>query len=215
MVTLGIIGVVSAMTLPTLVKNHQRQVYVTQLHKVVNELSQAVEQAITDSNAVHLGESSIARTGTQNFMRNYFKTAKICTGNSVRECFADSYKNMNGADIRLRSFIVSSGGAHNDGEVNVSGVAMVTASGASIYMVPDGTYNLGLYIVTDVNGKQGPNILGRDFFDFTIDRNGSINAGDIDDIASDFSTNCSSATDVGQYGGCIAKILNDGWKMDY
>ena len=39
LVTLGIIGVVSAMTLPTLVKNHQRQVYVTQLQKVVNELT--------------------------------------------------------------------------------------------------------------------------------------------------------------------------------
>ena len=42
LVTLGIIGVVSAMTLPTLVKNHQRQVYVTQLQKVYNELSQAL-----------------------------------------------------------------------------------------------------------------------------------------------------------------------------
>ena len=38
LVTLGIIGVVSALTIPTLVKNHQRQVYVTQLQKVVNEL---------------------------------------------------------------------------------------------------------------------------------------------------------------------------------
>ena len=38
LVTLGIIGVVSAMTLPTLVKNHQRQVYVTQLQKVYKDL---------------------------------------------------------------------------------------------------------------------------------------------------------------------------------
>ena len=30
LVTLGIIGVVSAMTLPTLVKNHQKKVFVTQ-----------------------------------------------------------------------------------------------------------------------------------------------------------------------------------------
>lgn len=45
LVTLGIIGVISAMTLPTLMKNHQRQVYVTQLRTVVSQLSQAVEMA--------------------------------------------------------------------------------------------------------------------------------------------------------------------------
>ena len=37
LVTLGIIGVVSAMTVPTLMQNYQRQSYVTQLHKVYNE----------------------------------------------------------------------------------------------------------------------------------------------------------------------------------
>lgn len=32
LVTLGIIGVVSAMTVPTLMQNHQRKTYVAQLH---------------------------------------------------------------------------------------------------------------------------------------------------------------------------------------
>ena len=40
LVTLGIIGVVSAMTVPTLMQNYQRQSYVTQLHKVYNEVGQ-------------------------------------------------------------------------------------------------------------------------------------------------------------------------------
>ena len=44
LVTLGIIGVVSAMTVPTLMQNYQRQSYVTQLHKVYNEVSQAMVQ---------------------------------------------------------------------------------------------------------------------------------------------------------------------------
>ena len=38
LVTLGIIGVVSAMTVPTLMQNYQRQSYVTQLHKTYNEM---------------------------------------------------------------------------------------------------------------------------------------------------------------------------------
>ena len=42
LVTLGIIGVVSAMTVPTLMQNYQRQSYVTQLHKTYNEFTQAL-----------------------------------------------------------------------------------------------------------------------------------------------------------------------------
>lgn len=43
LVTLGIIGVVSAMTVPTLMQNYQRQSYVTQLHKVYNEFSKQLK----------------------------------------------------------------------------------------------------------------------------------------------------------------------------
>lgn len=52
LVTLGIIGVVSAMTVPTLMQNYQRDSYTTQLHKVYNEVSQAMLRVITESNAV-------------------------------------------------------------------------------------------------------------------------------------------------------------------
>lgn len=207
LVTLGIIGVVSAMTLPTLVKNHQRQVYVTQLQKVYNEMSQAFEQVITDSNAVNLRESKYWREGNEWFFRNYFKTTKICSGNDVYDCFADEYKNMNGNTIRLRGFIATGGG--EDGV----GVSAVLADGASVFVMGNGNMNT---VVTDINGKQGPNILGRDLFDFGFDENGNIYVeGDIEDLVSNFSTNCTSAVDQGRYGACLAKILNDGWKMDY
>lgn len=59
LVTLGIIGVVSAMTIPTLIKNHQRNVYVSQLQKVYAELSQAFDKVLTDNNAISLPESKI------------------------------------------------------------------------------------------------------------------------------------------------------------
>ena len=48
LVTLGIIGVVSAMTVPTLMNNYQRQAYVTQLHKVYNEFLQVFERYMAD-----------------------------------------------------------------------------------------------------------------------------------------------------------------------
>ena len=74
LVTLGIIGVVSAMTIPTLVKNHQRTVYVTQLKKVVTELAQAADRAASDNNAVSLDETKYRREGgAADFLKDYFK----------------------------------------------------------------------------------------------------------------------------------------------
>lgn len=201
LVTLGIIGVVSAMTIPTLVKNHQRQVYVTQLQKVYNELSQALEQVITDSNAVNLRESSFGRNGTANFLRAYFKTVKTCTPSAMDECFAEDYKNMNGDDVRIRDFIF--------GTANCA----VIASGAAICI--DNSYHSQVFM--DVNGKQGPNIIGRDVFDFRLYNDGTIaveRVGGIDYHVENFNNLCVKQKEF-DYGACVAKIINDGWKMDY
>ena len=77
--TLGIIGVVSAMTVPTLMQNHQRKTYVTQLHKVYNELNQAFRYFKNDNNALTLLESGLSnQAAVNNFLRTYFKTVTIC-----------------------------------------------------------------------------------------------------------------------------------------
>ena len=65
LVTLGIIGVVSAMTVPTLMQNYQRKSYVTQLHKVYNEVQQALLQYQTDRNAVDLKEAGLVGADAQ------------------------------------------------------------------------------------------------------------------------------------------------------
>ncbi len=197
LVTLGIIGVVSAMTIPTLMQNHQRTTYVTQLHKVYNEVSQAVQMIMTDSNAVSLKESKLRRQGLSYFF-NYFKTTQTCAGSDTSDCFASDYTNMNGTAITLSDTIPS------------TAQCAVVASGASICINGNDSY----IIVTDINGKAGPNILGRDLFSFILANDGSIDLGDVDDKVANFSTLCSSNS-ADDYGYCFAKIINDGWKMDY
>lgn len=212
LVTLGIIGVVSAMTIPTLMQNHQRAVYVTQLHKVYNEVSQAAQMILTDSNAVSLKESRLNRIGIDNFLKTYFKTTKVCSGDDADECFASEYANMSGSTIRTRDLVGSSGNI-------VVPAAAILPSGASIYIEYNGGIDGGIEIlyrvVTDVNGPQGPNILGRDLFDFVLSGDGTVSAGgNVETKAESFSSKCSNATSL-FYGYCFAKIVNDGWKMDY
>lgn len=52
LITLGIIGVVAALTIPTLIANHRKQVVTTSLKKIVNTLLNANEQINMDSGVI-------------------------------------------------------------------------------------------------------------------------------------------------------------------
>ena len=221
LVTLGIIGVVSAMTVPTLMQNYQRKSYVTQLHKVYNELSQAVVQYQTDRNAVNLTEAGLNSVDAlSRFFKNYFKVVQDC-GNDSTPCFADSYKKISGTDTLFY--------CNNN--------CMVLASGASIGTLnenKDGNTEIITQIVVDVNGKNGPNIFGRDAFSLFLYKNGVIDDLTVADPSDDenydwaavpaplskeqreenFNYGCISSNG-GHYHGCFGKILNDNWEMTY
>lgn len=199
LVTLGIIGVVAAMTMPTLVSNHQRTVYVTQLKKVVTELAQAADRAASDNNAVSLDETKYRREGgAADFLKDYFKIARDC-GESATPCFADSYETMSGDSADFPETVDD---------------AVTLASGASILIWSndlgyDPEYHGYLDIIVDVNGRQGPNIYGRDLFQMQLYSDGKIaetyNGNDPSD-------NCLTS----DYGlGCFTKVVNNGWTMDY
>lgn len=156
LVTLGIIGVVSSLTLPTLMKNHQRQVYVTQLRKVHTEMSQAVENALLDRNALNLREARLNAGNEGTFLKSYFKVVKDC-GTSDTSCFVASYDilNQNGTVAQRNDMY-----------------KVTLASGASIALLFNNSGTA--YGWTDINGIQGPNIACRDLFDFNITANGTI-----------------------------------------
>ena len=78
LITLGIIGVVSAMTVPSLIHNYQRQSYVTQLHKVYNELQQAFLQEMNEANAINLKEAGMGvQSYIKTFLPKHFKIVQI------------------------------------------------------------------------------------------------------------------------------------------
>ena len=205
LVTLGIIGVVSAMTVPTLMQNYQRQSYVTQLHKVYNELSQAFLRYQTDKNALSLKEAGLTSQAELNtFVSTYFKIVQNCS-TSATPCIAASYKKMDG------SASYNGAGASN---------CYAIASGAAICPRYTDDY---YYFIVDTNGAKGPNITGRDIFAMFIYNNGII-----DDF--NFSENTTApmteaarntnyadvcAADTTRWHGCLGKVINDNWQMTY
>ena len=217
LVTLGIIGVVSAMTVPTLMQNYQRQSYVTQLHKVYNEMSQVFQQMMTDRNALNLKETGLLNTteqATETF-KNYLKVVQDC-GNNFSPCFASEYHSTTGSSIKTV-------------EANWWSSSFVLADGAAIglhglidYSAGNVSYPYG-YMYVDINGAKGPNIAGRDFFLFYY-----FNDGTLDDVVTPECKTagiCSSTLEVQRVNyscvgqtwpaGCFGRILNDNWQMTY
>ena len=223
LVTLGIIGVVSAMTVPSLMQNHQRKTYATQLHQVYNLLSQAFLEYTTDKNAINLQEAGLTSTeAVIEFFNKYFKLASSCS--EFTDCFADSYKNQGGTELAQSSLWVS------------SDVCNVLANGAAVCMehskfhsatygdvsVPYG------HITIDINAKKGPNIAGRDLFFVTYYPDGSIDEDGIppicktnnkciggtsaQNVRENYGKNCASSAEA---KGCFGLLLNNGREINY
>ena len=206
LVTLGIIGVVAAMTMPTLMSNHQRKVYVTQLQKVYTELSQAAKRAISDNNAISLDETKYNRNnanGAKNFLHDYFNVVQDC-GTDLTPCFGDSYTTLEGADMTLQTPVV----------------AVSLASGASISVYHNGLsyerdWHGNLEMQVDINGAQGPNVLGRDLFYMGLYSDGKV-AETYTGRDYDYAKETCASNEIGGYGvGCLTVIMEDGWTMDY
>ena len=209
LVTLGIIGVVSAMTVPTLMQNYQRKSYVTQLHKVYNELQQAAQQYMTDRNAVNLREAGLtSNDALANFVKTYFKVINDC-GEDRQPCMSDDYKKITGKVL---------------GNASGQPLNMTIASGVSFGfgISSTGTANNNRVAIfdVDINGSQGPNIAGRDVFILGLFNNGIVDEyqlttapGDKDTREEIFNNYC--IADNTSWVGCFGKILNDNWEMTY
>ncbi|MBO6087124.1 type II secretion system protein, partial [bacterium] len=87
LITLGVIGVVAAMTLPTLIHNYQKTVYVNQLKKSYSILEQAFQKMMADDGVQKLSDTSVwASKG--NTTCAYYMTPY--TGNSNCKAFVNS-----------------------------------------------------------------------------------------------------------------------------
>lgn len=189
LVTLGIIGVISALTVPTLVNNYQRKAQALQLRKIVNDIENSVDMLITEE-----GKSSFSATSyysnLDGFITNKLKTIKTCSKSETNECFAsENYSNING-----------NGSAS---AFTCDGNSYVLASSAAICMTKSGS---SVKINVDINGQDGPNIGGRDMYVFMINSSGEVTG-----------TGNENSCLTSNFGdGCYDLLAEENnWKMNY
>lgn len=191
LITLGVIGVVSALTIPTLINNYQTKALAIQIRKSVLDIENQIDILITEEGKTSFGSTSISTTdGLDNFMKSHFKVLKTCDSEHTSECFANQeYIAMEGNKttnftcsgtsylLANSSVICAQKITTQDVEVeentnSTSTPSVSIPSEENKYWQELRGLNIELYV--DTNGQEGPNIGGRDMFHMYIRPDGRI-----------------------------------------
>ena len=226
LITLGIIGVVAAMTLPSLVQNYKEKQTVVALKKFYSTMSQAFNSA--KSEGIEPEDWATEKTadgyGADEFMSHikpYLKILKDCN-HDKEGCLLTSKKyktlsNTEGDNIARTEnghtrFILSDGSLVTFFLNSKDCKYQTTTAGNTLQL-----QNIcgGLHV--DINGNRGPNTYGKDFFLFYITKYGIIPAGlPEDNTEYAFSKQCNLTQKVGNANGkaCTAWVITNE-NMDY
>ena len=220
LITLGIIGVVAALTLPTLIQNHQKQVYVTQLKKAYSTLTNAYNELAAEDEVADWNQIS---SGYAYSFLKHVKTIKSFDG--CEEDWCNNY------DVNHTTGIAGGTGLGNaSGFITADGALFIFTCGTA-YLCADYTW------IVDVNGyNKGPNKPGRDIFQFALEDLHKVDNGEWTDsenagnklIPVGAKTDYGYKTNdyIGEWGrwedcsatnlttSCTAKVLIEG-KMNY
>ncbi len=157
LITLGIIGVVAALTIPALIMNYQEKQTITKLQKSYAALKNAFDLAKVEHGDYDTWSWNQLPTTdgqrTQYFWETYIfphlKITKTCFPVTT-ECVAEGITRING---NAESVITSTHGAF----VMADGTTVFTWAGAD-------TFYPHIWVYVDINGKAKPNVIGKDIF---------------------------------------------------
>ncbi len=189
LITLGIIGVVAAMTVPTLVAKYQEKVTVNKLKKMYSVLTQAYNMYKIDNEPEALPFTPEGGHKAFNIFKPYLKIAKDC-GTSISGCFyMGMYKQLNGIDHRKYS--------------ESQNYYKVLLNDGSAIIFRGGNGNLDLEVFYDVNGETPPNAWGKDLFEFDVKNKKVVPCGM--DHAAGYEEACKAPDNVGW--SCTAWVI--------
>ena len=186
LITLAIIGVVAAMTIPTLMANYQQKVLNNQFKKTYAMLNQALLNAQSQlgyfPRCYYFVDNTTIPviTGCGELSDKFwtlFKVSKICEGKAFEKgCIPeyegmDTVANANYPDAEVPDGYEDYGDYASRGCKNFKKNAIL--NDRTVYVLSDGTIII-LYseypflLAVDINGQKGPNKWGHDLFAFLI-----------------------------------------------
>lgn len=207
LITLGIIGVVAAMTIPNLMTAHKKRVIESKLKKAVSTINQAIKLSENENGELETWDKTLSH---EEFVKKYFspymKIMKICitptdckyTGKNSEWIYLNGEKNgyYNSPFNNNRTPFMSM-----DGILYVFGFSPPSGIAADNDKI----------IIIDINGSEKPNRFGHDvFFLIRNEQADSITPYGADKGHNVIKNNC-SATGSGIY--CASWIYQNGWNI--
>lgn len=216
LITLGVIGIVAALTLPSLVSKYKEKEYSIKLKKIYNIMNTAFNSAIDEHGTIDtwgLVGSWNSSDENQNIIIDNIapylqiisrcQTANECKNASYKRQYLDgSYK----ADAIPR-VVLADGTVIN--ELYISHSLCLTKRGEGPYLS-----NVCGNFDVDLNGPKPPNMLGKDMFSFYYTKNGFYPKGTQKDTTETFNGRCLGKTGVQPGQGCTAWVIYNE-NMDY
>ncbi len=210
LITLGIIGIVASMTIPTLMTNYQKKSTAIRVKKAYAEVLQAIKLSEEENGTIETWEIDRGSVeNTKNFVNRYimpyYKGLTLCSEGSSTKCgvpmskYGANYLTLNGTELSFRP-------------------------------EPD-----KIYILIDINNKAKPNKIGNDTFYFVTNEEyelrpyGWFNGITRENVLNGYSyfdnkvgrlqVSCKNKNNSsGDYrAGCTALLMLDNWefKKDY
>ena len=178
LITLGIIGVVAAITLPTVMAKVERNILKQQFKKAYSVYSQALLKTVNDNDGVlncyyaENEDGSTTNTGQDisgciDFFENFAQNLKIikkCDGNALADGCLPIYTDYKtNGDAGCPGF--------TEEAFNVRNLVYVLADGTILmpYAEQNRAYFMPIFAI-DINGKKGPNKPGFDLFSLRFSR---------------------------------------------
>lgn len=230
LITLGVIGVVAAITMPTLIQNHRKHFVENKLKADVALFQNALRMA--ESKHGQLNEwlgCDLSKEGEENYQGNCtrhifdeylapeLKVLKVCSYENIEDCWTPA-KALN-TDVTSDILVP-----------NPKAIGVVLSNGTSFYMwvgnVSSTKYSPHIQLWFDIDGKDiGKNRMGGDVFGIvatTANNKGFMPFGSYESFYDDInyseaaknSLSC-TADNTGANSGivCISLIQENGWKI--
>ena len=221
LITLGVIGVVAALTIPSLINNNRAKALEAALKKNYSVIEQALNMYYAQ-NGERLNSETPEYT-IKNAILPYFQIIRDCgrgseastekkkkvyipnyINNGDTSKNSTNYKTINGLSIINLQYFDDGQFVLNDG---------------SIILIEHSTAKKRVYISVDVNGYlKPPNRLGKDLFMFQLDKEGKLlpMGAESTDYYSENEEYCSKTSTNNMNGaGCTYKALTDSKYFNY
>ena len=224
LITLVIIGIIAAITIPIVMQNQEKAKLYSQFRKTYSTLNQAMNMSIalgTFPSGFDFQSLEGSKAKTQEFLDNYIKPyVKII---DVQPCFGmettnPMIKNLAGGNFANACALQSALSASD---------ALILQDGSVVAVLGSFGEKYAAELVIDVNGAKGPNTIGRDIHIVRYIAKGDKpkitgNAYRFNELTGDFTLNesyykdgCDPKKSSGTPGDtCADRLLKEG-KMNY